>query len=168
MFTDTDMFYLRRSVALAAIALDKGNSPYGSVLVSESGQVLFEDHNRDGNGDNTRHPELEIARWAPANLTAEQRAGAVVYTSTEHCPMCAAAHAWVGLDRIIYVASGAEVGRWYRGWGAEPTAVAKLPINQVAPDINVAGPVPELMGQLREIHHRYFQQLGGLDAPRKT
>lgn len=159
MFTETDMFYLNRSVALAAIALDKGNSPYGSVLVADTGQVLFEDHNRDGNGDDTRHPEFEIARWAAANLTSEQRATSVVYTSTEHCPMCAAAHAWVGLDRIIYVVSGAEVGRWYQEWGAEPTPVAKLPINEVAPDARVEGPVPELTGQLKEIHHRYFRTL---------
>lgn len=159
MFTETDMFYLNRSVALAAIALDKGNSPYGSVLVADTGQVLFEDHNRDGNGDDTRHPEFEIARWAAANLTAQQRATSVVYTSTEHCPMCAAAHAWVGLDRIIYVVSGAEVGRWYQEWGAEPTPVAKLPINGVAPDVRVEGPVPELTGQLKEIHHRYFRTL---------
>ena len=159
MFTETDMFYLNRSVALAAIALDKGNSPYGSVLVADTGQVLFEDHNRDGNGDDTRHPEFEIARWAAANLTAAQRATSVVYTSTEHCPMCAAAHAWVGLDRIVYVVSGAEVGQWYQEWGAEPTPVAKLPINQVAPDVHVEGPVPELTGQLKEIHHRYFRTL---------
>ncbi|BAC17465.1 cytidine and deoxycytidylate deaminase zinc-binding region [Corynebacterium efficiens YS-314] len=159
MFTETDMFYLNRSVALAAIALDKGNSPYGSVLVADTGQVLFEDHNRDGNGDDTRHPEFEIARWAATNLTADQRAISVVYTSTEHCPMCAAAHAWVGLGRIIYVTSGAEVGQWYREWGAKPTPVAKLPINRVAPDVHVEGPVPELTGQLKEIHHRYFLTL---------
>lgn len=165
MYTETDMFHLRSSVALAAIALDKGNSPYGSVLVSGTGQVLFQDHNRDGTGDNTRHPEFEIARWAAANLTADQRARAVVYTSTEHCPMCAAAHAWVGLNRIVYVLSGAEVGEWYREWGAQPTPVAKLPINQVAPHLQVEGPVPELVGQLKEIHHRYFMNLDDQTPP---
>ncbi|NLZ57992.1 MAG: nucleoside deaminase [Corynebacterium sp.] len=158
MFTDTAQTHLRRCVALAATALDKGNSPYGSVLVSDTGQVLFEDHNRDGDGDNTRHPEFEIARWAAANLSEKQRATAVVYTSTEHCPMCAAAHAWVGLGRIIYISSGAEVGQWYRQWGAEPTPVAKLPITQVAPGLSVEGPVPELTDKLKEIHRRYFQR----------
>ena len=57
------------------------------------------------------------------------------------------------------VESGAEVGRWYQEWGAEPTPVAKLPINGVAPDVRVEGPVPELTGQLKEIHHRYFRTL---------
>ncbi len=157
MFTETDMTHLKRCVALAATALDKGNSPYGSVLVSDQGEVLFEDHNRDGDGDNTRHPEFEIARWAATNLSEQQRLAAVVYTSTEHCPMCAAAHAWVGLGRIIYISSGVEVGQWYRDWGADPTPVAKLPITQVAPDLPVEGPVPALSEKLKEIHHRYMQ-----------
>lgn len=158
LFTGTEMIHLRRCVALAATALDKGNSPYGSVLVSEEGRVLFEDHNRDGDGDSTRHPEFEIARWAAANLAEEDRATAVVYTSTEHCPMCAAAHAWVGLDRIVYISAGVEVEQWYRNWGAEPTPVAKLPITQVAPAVTVTGPVPELQDKLQEIHHRYFHK----------
>ena len=49
-------------------------------------------------GDATRHPEFAIARWAADESDAcPTRADATVYTSGEHCPMCAAAHAWVGL-----------------------------------------------------------------------
>src|SRR5699024_12203067 len=44
----------------------------------------------------TMHPEFELARWAANNMSPEARAQATVYTSGEHCPMCAAAHAWVG------------------------------------------------------------------------
>ena len=79
--------------------------------------VLREDRNRVPDGDQTRHPEFELARWAAANLTPEERAAATVYTSGEHCPMCAAAHAWVGLGRIVYAGSrrklpaGGRVGR---------------------------------------------------------
>ena len=32
-------------------------------------------------------------------------AACTVYTSGEHCPMCSAAHAWVGLGRIVYAVS---------------------------------------------------------------
>lgn len=53
--------------------------------------MLAEDHNRVASGDRTRHPEFELARWSAAHLTPEQRAAATVYTSGEHCPMCAAA-----------------------------------------------------------------------------
>ena len=86
-----DLKYLRRCVELAREALEDGDEPFGSVLVSEAGEVLFEDRNRVKDGDETRHPEFEISRWSASHLTAEQRAAATVYTSGEHCPMCAAA-----------------------------------------------------------------------------
>ncbi|NED61163.1 nucleoside deaminase, partial [Streptomyces sp. SID10244] len=70
-----------------------------------------------------------------------QRASSTVYTSGEHCPMCSAAHAWVGLGRIVYAASGAQLGAWLVEWDAEPAPVATLSIQQVAPGVTVDGPV---------------------------
>jgi len=88
-----DLPHLRRCVELAAEAVDAGDHPFGSVLVAAGGRVLAEDRNRENTmGDATRHPEFELARWAAANLTAADRAAATVFTSGEHCPMCAAAH----------------------------------------------------------------------------
>lgn len=88
---DTELPHLRRCVELAAQALEAGDEPFGSVLVGADGSVLAEDHNRVASGDRTRHPEFELARWSAARLTPDERAAATVYTSGEHCPMCAAA-----------------------------------------------------------------------------
>src|SRR5690606_33076760 len=107
MLNDTDMRHLRRCVELAEMALEGGNPPFGSLLVSAAGEVLYEDHNRTSGGDATRHPEFEIARWASTHLEPAERARATVYTSGEHCPMCSAAHGWVGLGRIVYASSAA-------------------------------------------------------------
>jgi tRNA(Arg) A34 adenosine deaminase TadA len=97
-----DLPHLRRCVALAAEAVDAGDHPFGSVLVAAGGRVLAEDRNRENTmGDATRHPEFELVRWAAASMTAADRAGATVFSSGEHCAMCAAAHAWVGLGRIV-------------------------------------------------------------------
>jgi tRNA(Arg) A34 adenosine deaminase TadA len=46
------------------------------------------------------------------NLTPSQRAEATVYTSGEHCPMCAAAHGWAGLGRIVYATSSEQMTGW--------------------------------------------------------
>ena len=100
MISNTDLKHLRRCVELAKEALDKGDQPFGSVLVSGEGKVLFEDHNHIASGDNTQHPESRDRWWAANNMTKEERSKATVYTSGEHCPMCAAAHGWVGLGRI--------------------------------------------------------------------
>jgi tRNA(Arg) A34 adenosine deaminase TadA len=68
--------------------------------------------------------------------------------------MCSAAHAWVGLGRIVYAASSAQLVAWRQSWGLAPGPVAPLPINAVAPDLPVAGPAPELEDELRELHRR--------------
>lgn len=44
MVDEDDVRYLRRAVGLAATALETGDEPFGSVLVSGDGAVLFEDH----------------------------------------------------------------------------------------------------------------------------
>ncbi len=156
MTTDpNDMAHLRRCVVLATEALDAGDDPFGSVLADAVGTVLAEARNREVTAaDPTAHPELELARWAAAHLPAGERAAATVYTSGEHCPMCAAAHAWVGLGRIVYAASGAQLAGWRAGWGRPAGPVAVLPIGVVAPELSVTGPVAPLDEQMRLIHER--------------
>jgi tRNA(Arg) A34 adenosine deaminase TadA len=152
--TETDLRHLRRCVELATKALEVGDEPFGSVLVSADGVVLAEDHNHVASGDNTRHPEFELARWAAAHLTVAERAAATVYTSGEHCPMCAAAHGWVGLGRIVYASSSEQLAGWLAELGVPAPPVRTLPIQQVVPDAVVEGPVPELAAQVRELHRR--------------
>ena len=156
----TDRQHLVRCVELARDALDAGDEPFGSVLVDADGTVLAEGRNRVvETGDATQHPELELARWAAAHLTPEQRAGATVYTSGEHCAMCAAAHGWVGLGRIVYASSSAQLVQWLTEAGAAPPPVLPLPVQQVAPHVVVEGPVDDLAAQVRllqlEAHRRH-------------
>lgn len=152
--TDQDRRHLRRCVDLAREALDSGDEPFGSILVDPDGVELFADRNHVAGGDHTRHPEFEIARWAAANLDPAQRAACTVYTSGEHCPMCAAAHAWVGLDRIVYASSTEQLSAWHREWGLPEGPVAALPIGVIAPRVRVAGPDPELSSEIRGLHAR--------------
>ena len=72
--TDADRRMLARAVELARMALEAGDEPFGSVLTDAAGSTLFEDRNRTSGGDETRHPEFEIARWAANNLEPDQRA----------------------------------------------------------------------------------------------
>jgi tRNA(Arg) A34 adenosine deaminase TadA len=155
MVNEADLRHLRRCVELAADALAAGDEPFGSVLVTADGAARFEDHNHVASGDHTRHPEFEAARWAAAHLTLGERAAATVYTSTEHCPMCAAAHGWVGLGRIVYVSSSEQLGGWLAEFGAQAPPVRTLPIREIVPDAVVEGPVPGLAEQVRELHRRF-------------
>jgi tRNA(Arg) A34 adenosine deaminase TadA len=154
--TEADLPHLRRCVELAAEAVAAGDHPFGSVLVAAGGTVLAEDRNREVTaGDATRHPEFALAQWAAANMTARERAAATVYTSGEHCPMCAAAHGWVGLGRIAYATSSQQLGVWLAELGVSPAPVLPLAITEVVPGLAVAGPVPELAEQVRDLHRRF-------------
>jgi tRNA(Arg) A34 adenosine deaminase TadA len=151
-----DLPHLRRCVELATEAVNAGDFPFGSVLVAADGRVLAEDRNRENSmGDPTRHPEFELARWAATSMTAADRAAATVFTSGEHCPMCSAAHAWVGLGRIVYVSSSQQLTAWLAELGVPPSPVRALAVIEVAPGLFVQGPVPGLDEQVRELHRRF-------------
>jgi tRNA(Arg) A34 adenosine deaminase TadA len=155
--SDEDLDHLRRCVELARTALDAGDEPFGSLLLDADGDVRFEDRNRVKDGDATRHPEFAIARWAASNLAPAERGRATVYTSGEHCPMCSAAHAWVGLGRIVYATSAAQLNDWRSECGAPPSPVAALPISVVAPQVEVDGPAPELADAMRTLYEAKFR-----------
>lgn len=159
MIDKTDLKHLQRCVGLAEEALALGDEPFGSLLVSADGKVLFEDHNHVvSKGDPTRHPEIKIARWSARNMSPEQRASATVYTSGEHCPMCAAAHGWVGLGRVVYASSSAQLSEWLGEFTDEPSPVKSLRIEDVVTHIEVEGPVPKLAEKVRELHQHFHSR----------
>jgi|SRR4051794_13611522 len=156
---DTHRQHLRRCVELAREALEAGDDPFGSVLVGADGSVLAERRNREHTGDALAHPEIDLARWAVEHLDPRERAVSTVYTSGEHCAMCAAAHGWVGLGPIVYAVSSRQLDEWRRAWGAGPSPVVALGIDQVLPGLPVLGPDAELEEEMHDLHRRAF--LGG-------
>ena len=159
VLTEEERGHLERCVELAEQGLDAGDEPFGSVLVGADGSRLAEGRNRVvATGDATQHPEIELARWAAQHLSPAERARATVFTSGEHCPMCAAAHAWVGLGRIVYAHSSEQLAQWLDELGVAPPPVRTLPVREVAPDLQVQGPVRDLALRLRQLHRRFQEQ----------
>jgi len=140
----TDVSHLRRCVELARSARQRGNEPFGSLLVGGDGNVLLELMNTTGNGDVTGHPELALAAWASVNLTADERAAATLYTSCESCAMCAGGQYWSGIGRLVFAVSGEQLN------AILPIGAARLDLSSrdvfgrgnVA--VNVEGPCDEL------------------------
>src|SRR5262249_44511986 len=100
-------------------------------------------------------PGVRAGTLAATNMTPRERAAATVYTSGEHCPMCAAAHGWVGLGRIVYATSTGQTGAWLAELGADPAPVLPLAITDVVRAVVVADPASDLAGQVRDLHHRF-------------
>jgi tRNA(Arg) A34 adenosine deaminase TadA len=104
--SDFDAFdherHLRRAFALAREAADRGDRPFGSVLVRDDA-VVAEASNRVVTADDVRrHPELDLAARARRESPPDERVATVMYTSTEPCPMCAGGIRHAGLGRVVY------------------------------------------------------------------
>jgi tRNA(Arg) A34 adenosine deaminase TadA len=128
------------------------------MLVGANGQTLYEDHNRVTDDDQTLHAELGVIRWAVANLAPVQRIRATLYTSCEHCPMCAATHAWAGLGRIVYATSNVQLTDWLIEWDVPAPPVAMLPVRSVAPRAVVDGPAPELEEEIKALYEVRYRR----------
>ena len=74
--------------------------------------------------------------------------------------MCAAAHGWVGLGRIVYVTSSEQLGIWLALMGVSRAPVPPPGDHDIIPDLVVAGPVPDLAEQVRDLHRRFPQRSG--------
>jgi tRNA(Arg) A34 adenosine deaminase TadA len=104
-----DVAHLRRCLDLARLARQRGDDPFGSLLVDGNGQVRAERMNIVSSGDVTGHPELALAAWAAMHLTAGERAAATLYTSCESCAMCAGGQYWAGIGRLVFALSGEQL-----------------------------------------------------------
>jgi len=154
--TPTDLHHLRQCLALATDALQAGDEPFGSILVGAGGEVLAQARNRINELNNLAHPELELAQWAAAHLPPAARAATTLYTSGEHCPMCAAAHGWVGLGKIVYLSSSEQLTQWLDELGVPPAPIKFMPVQDIIRGAEVAGPGSgELLEAIKALHVAY-------------
>lgn len=141
----TDIAHLRRCVELAGEARQKGNAPFGSILVSGAGEVLAERRNEvNTTGDQTAHPELALASWASRNLEPAERAAATMYTSGEHCTMCAAAHVWAGIGRLVFAFSSETIRELAEPGRTSVAIRAREVVERSNVEVVVEGPCAEL------------------------
>lgn len=102
--------FLRASFDLAWAARQKGNHPFGAVLVDGQGQVVLGGENTVVTAsDATGHAETNLVRQATARYDAEFLGQCTLYASTEPCPMCAAAIFWAGIRRVVFGLSQARL-----------------------------------------------------------
>ena len=75
--SERDATYLRQAIQLSRTARERGNRPFGAVIVAPDGEVLVEAWNRNGEtGDCTAHAETNAVRMASPQYPREFFAGA--------------------------------------------------------------------------------------------
>lgn len=149
----SDEKYLHRCLELAAESVEAGDEAFGSVLVNEAGEIIAEARNRVNEKTILAHPEIDLAYWATENLSEEERTKTTMYTTGEHCPMCSAAHGWVGLGTLVYLSSAQQLGEWQKEHHLPEAPIHFLPVEEIIKNVEVRGPAEgELLAEIKKLH----------------
>lgn len=98
-----DEKFLRLSFDVAIEALNKGNHPFGAILVDENGEELLRAGNSiEDDNDTTAHAETNLIRLTWGKYDAETLAKCTLYSSAEPCAMCSGAIYWSGVGRVVF------------------------------------------------------------------
>lgn len=139
--------HLRRTFALAREAAERGDRPFGSVLVRDDAVTMADSNRVLTEDDIRRHPELHLAYRACRELPPADRAETVMYTSTEPCPMCATGMTKAGFGRVVYSVGSDELAEFT---GSEPSIRSAAILDGVS---EVLGPV--LNDEGRQVHRDF-------------
>lgn len=143
--------WIRETYALAVQAAQKGNHPFGALLVKDAEIVLAAENSVTTSGDLTRHAELNLVSRAAQELPGETIRQCTLYTSTEPCVMCTGAIYWAGIPAIVFGVSAEAFGRLVK----EPF---EIPCREILArgksTIQVNGPVLEEEGLA--LHRRFW------------
>jgi tRNA(adenine34) deaminase len=117
--SEPDGRYLREAFRWAQVARERGNRPFGAVIVSADDRVLAQAYCNTGEtGDCTGHAETHAVRQVSPVVPREQLALATLYSSAEPCVMCAGAIFWSGIGRVVFGIDAVAL-RAFRGERAE-------------------------------------------------
>ena len=101
--SDGDATYLRQAILWSRTARERGNRPFGAVVVSQQGNVLAEAYcNTSETLDCTGHAETNAVRLVSPAFGRDVLAKATIYSSGEPCVMCAGAIFWSGIGRVVF------------------------------------------------------------------
>lgn len=100
--------WMRLAIEQARAGIASGQSPFGAVVV-RGDRLVAAGHNEVWHRcDPTAHAEVVTLQKAAAAERKIDLSGCTMYTTTEPCPMCAAAIHWSRLDAVCYGASIAD------------------------------------------------------------
>ncbi len=102
--------YMQHCIALAEIALKKGNPPVGAIIVFENSIIGKGIESGKSTGDITNHAEILAIRDAIKNEHGNNLQQARMFTTHEPCIMCSYLIRHHKLPHIIYGSSVPFIG----------------------------------------------------------
>lgn len=143
---------IRECIRLAEQAVQKGNHPFGALLVLDEKIVLTAENSVVTEHDWTRHAELNLISGAMRDYDVQTLARCTLYTSTEPCAMCSGAIYRAGISRLVFGCSS-EALATITGRSFDITSRQIFAAGRVT--VEVIGPILE--DEAVELHRRFWK-----------
>jgi tRNA(Arg) A34 adenosine deaminase TadA len=102
--------FMSRAFELRRLAIERGDQPYGAVLV-RGGRIVGEGVSAVvTTPDPTAHAEMQAIRDAARRLGTRDLSGCEMYGTARACPMCQAGAYWARVSRLWYGETIADGG----------------------------------------------------------
>jgi tRNA(Arg) A34 adenosine deaminase TadA len=154
MTSEHDAF-LREAIALSKSATERGNEPFGAVLVKNGEIILRAENNIVTGHDPTGHAETNLVRLAVAKYEPGFLADCTLYTSTEPCVMCAGSIYWANIGRMAYACSEKRLSQIIGKPGGFDLPCTEVFARGLGHHVEVIGPILE--DEAAVIHLAYWK-----------
>jgi tRNA(Arg) A34 adenosine deaminase TadA len=102
--------FMDRAFEMRRRAIERGDQPYGAVIVRE-GRIVGEGISAVvTDRDPTAHAEMQAIRDAARRLGTNDLSACEMYGTSRACPMCEAAAYWARISRMYYGSSNSDAG----------------------------------------------------------
>lgn len=119
----TDEYFMKRALAEANEAYEKGEIPIGAVIVAGN-RIIARSHNlTEMLNDVTAHAEMQAITSAANFLGGKYLKNCTLYVTVEPCQMCAGALYWSQITKVVYGAGDNQRGYTSMGGRLHPKTV---------------------------------------------
>lgn len=123
-----DNYFMRKALAEAELAYEKGEIPVGVVVVIKD-RIIARGYNlTETLNDVTAHAEMQAITAAANFLGGKYLKDCTLYVTLEPCQMCAGALYWSQLSRLVFGATDHERGYRTMGTSLHPRTEVKAGI----------------------------------------
>lgn len=147
-----DEKYIQRCIELSAESMEKGDAPFGSLVVL-NGEIIAESSNNAA-AKVSDHAEVIALHRAHEKVGHSNLTGATLYTNCEPCPMCAFMTREYKISRLVYALPSPFMGGHSKWNIMEDEELEKFP--------PFFGAVPEVIGGVLEAEAKAVFQRSGL------